>query len=77
MIRQDRALSRISGPKRDGGTGGRRKLHNDELHSLIREAGQVVRMGDKRINMLVGNSQKEIQLGRPKCRLKEMSSAGD
>jgi hypothetical protein len=32
-IRQNRALRRISGPKRDEAIGGRRKLHNDELHS--------------------------------------------
>jgi hypothetical protein len=30
----NRALRRIFGPKRDEVTGGWRKLHNEELHSL-------------------------------------------
>jgi hypothetical protein len=50
---------RIFGPKRDGVTGGRRKLHNEELHNLysspsiiriiksrrMRWAGHVARIG--------------------------------
>jgi hypothetical protein len=31
---ENRALRRIFGPKRDGVTGGWRKLHNKELHNL-------------------------------------------
>jgi hypothetical protein len=31
---ENRLLRRIFGPKRDGGTGGWRKLHNEELHNL-------------------------------------------
>jgi hypothetical protein len=31
---ENRALKRIFGPKRDGVTGGWRKLHNEELHNL-------------------------------------------
>jgi hypothetical protein len=30
---ENRVLSRIFGPKRDGVTGGRRKLYNEELHN--------------------------------------------
>jgi hypothetical protein len=55
-------LRRIFGLKRDGVTGGWRKLHNDELHALyswpsiiiiiksmrMRWAGRMVRMGEKR-----------------------------
>jgi hypothetical protein len=55
-------LRRIFGPKRDRVTGGRRKLHNEELHnvysspSIIRIiksrriwwAGHVARMGEKK-----------------------------
>jgi hypothetical protein len=55
-------LLRTFGPKRDGVTGGWRKLHNKELHNLysstniirniksgrMRWAGHVVRMGEKR-----------------------------
>jgi hypothetical protein len=55
-------LGRIFGPKRDGVTGGWRKLHNEELHNLyaspsiiriiksrmMRWAGHVARMGEKR-----------------------------
>jgi hypothetical protein len=54
-----RVLSRIFGPKRDEVIGGRRKLHNEKLHSLysspsiirmmksewIRWAGHVARLG--------------------------------
>jgi hypothetical protein len=58
---QNRALSRIFGPKRDGVTGEWRKLHNEELSDLnssntpgvvrsrrLRWAGHVARMGEKR-----------------------------
>jgi hypothetical protein len=31
---ENRVLRRIFGPKRDRVTGGRRKLHNEELHNL-------------------------------------------
>jgi hypothetical protein len=55
-------LRRIFGPKRDGVTGGWRKLHNEELHNLysspsiitiinsrrMRWAGHVARMGEKK-----------------------------
>jgi hypothetical protein len=56
---ENRVLRRIFGPKRDGVTGGWRKLHNEELHDLysspsririikskrMRCAGHVARMG--------------------------------
>jgi hypothetical protein len=60
---ENRVLRRILGPKRDKMAGGWRKLHNEGLHSLysspsiirkiksrrMRWAGNVARMGDKRI----------------------------
>jgi hypothetical protein len=56
---ENRVLRRIFGPKRDGVTGGWKKLHNEELHNLysspsiiriiksrrMRWAGHVARMG--------------------------------
>jgi hypothetical protein len=33
-VSENRVLRRIFGPKRDGVTGGWRKLHNEELHDL-------------------------------------------
>jgi hypothetical protein len=61
---ENRMLGRIYGPKRDEVTGGRRKLHNEELRNLysyysprivrmiksrkIRWAGHVARVGKKR-----------------------------
>jgi hypothetical protein len=73
-------LRRIFGPKRDGVTGGWRKLHNEELHNLycspsiiriiksrrMRWAGYVARMGEKRnvYRLLVGKRP----LGRPRRR---------
>jgi hypothetical protein len=75
---------RIFGPKRDEVTGGWRKLHNEELHSLysspsiigmiksrkMRWAGHVARMGEKRnaYGVLVGRSEVKRPLGRPRCR---------
>jgi hypothetical protein len=58
---ENRVLRRIFGAKRNGVTGGRRKLHNEELHNLysspsiiriiksrrMRWAGHVARMGEK------------------------------
>jgi hypothetical protein len=73
-------LRRIFGPKRDGVTGGWRKLHNEELHDLysspsiirimksrrMRRVGHVLRMGEKRnvYRLLVGNSEGKRLLGR-------------
>jgi hypothetical protein len=59
---ENRVLKRIFGPKRDGVTGGWRKLHNEELHDLysspsiiriiksrkMRWAGHMARMGGRR-----------------------------
>jgi hypothetical protein len=77
----------IFGPKRDGVTGGRRKLHNEELHNLysppsiiriiksrrMRWAGHVARMGEKRnvYRLLVGTLEGKRPLGRPRRRWKD------
>jgi hypothetical protein len=53
---ENRVLRRIFGPKRDGVTGGWRKLHKEELHNLyssrsmirIIKSGHVARMREKR-----------------------------
>jgi hypothetical protein len=81
---ENRVLRRIFGPKRDEVTGGWRKLHNEELHSLystpsiirvinarrMKWAGQVVCMGEVRgaCNILVGRPEGRRPLGRPRCR---------
>jgi transcription termination factor 2 len=73
---------RILGPKRDGVTGGWRKLHNEELHNLyssssiiriitsrrMRWAGHVARMEEKRnvYRLLVGKPEGKRPLGRPR-----------
>jgi hypothetical protein len=70
---EKRVLRRILEPKRDGVTGGWRKLHNEELHDLysspniiriiksrrMRWVGHVVRMGEKRnaYRLLVGKPE--------------------
>jgi hypothetical protein len=75
---------RIFGPKRDGVTGGWRKLHNEELHNLysspsiiriikprrMRWVGHVARMGEKRnvYRLLVGKPKGKRPLGRPRHR---------
>jgi hypothetical protein len=75
---------RIFGPKRDGVTGGWRKLHNKGLHNLysspsmiriiksrrMRWAGHLARMGKKRnvCRLLVGKPEGKRPLGRPRHR---------
>jgi hypothetical protein len=75
---------RIYGPKRDGMTGGWRKLHNEELHNLysspsiiriikprrMRLAGHVAQMGEERnvYRLLEGKPEGKRPLGRPKHR---------
>jgi hypothetical protein len=39
----NRVLRRILGPKRDGVTGGWRKLHNEELHNLY-SSSRIIRI---------------------------------
>jgi hypothetical protein len=75
-------MRRIFGPKRDGVTGGWRKLHNEELYNLytspsiiriiksrrMRWAGHAARMGEKRnvYMLLVGKPEGKRPLGRPR-----------
>jgi hypothetical protein len=74
---------RIFGPKRDEATGGWRKLHNEELHSLftspsiiriikswMRWTGLIARMPKKRIaySKLVGKPESKKLLGKPRRR---------
>jgi hypothetical protein len=77
-------LRRIFGPRRDGVTGGWRKLHNEELHNLyfspsiiriiksrrMRWAGHVARMGERRnaYRLLVGKPEGKRPVGRPRRR---------
>jgi hypothetical protein len=79
---ENRVLRRIFGPKRDGVTGGWRKLHNEELHNLysspsiiriiksrrMRWAGHVARIGGKRnvYVLLVRKPEGKRPLGRPR-----------
>jgi hypothetical protein len=81
---ENRLLRRIFGPRRDGVTGGWRKLHNEELHNLysspgiiriieskrMRWAGHVARLGEKRdvYRLLVGKPEGKRPLGRPRRR---------
>jgi hypothetical protein len=81
---ENSVLRRIFGPKRDEGTGGWRKLHNEELHNLysspsiirmmksrkMRWAGHAARMGEKKnaYRILVGNPEGKRPLWRPRRR---------
>jgi hypothetical protein len=81
---ENRLLRRIFGPKRDGVTGGWRKLYKEELHNLysspiiiriiksrrMRWAGHVARMGEKRnmYRLLVGKPEGKRPLRRPRRR---------
>jgi hypothetical protein len=73
----NRLLRRMFGPKRNGLTGGWRKLHNLYSSSSIiriiksrrmRWMGHVARMGEKRnvYRLLVGKPEGKRQLGRPR-----------
>jgi hypothetical protein len=77
-------LRRIFGPKKDGVTGGWRKLQNEDFHNLysspsiiriiksrrMRWAGHVARMGEKRnvYRLLEGKPEGKRPLGRPRHR---------
>ena len=81
---ENRVLRRIFGPKRDGVTGGWRKLHNEELNDLycspnivrvikwrrMRWAGHVARMEEGRgvHRVLVEKPEGKRPLGRPRRR---------
>jgi hypothetical protein len=81
---ENKLLRRIFGPKRNGVTGGWRKLHNEELHNLYSSpstiriiksrrmtwAGNVVQMGEKRnvYRLMVGKPEGKRPLGRPRRR---------
>ena len=84
---ENRVLKRIFGPKGDGITGERRKLHNEELNDLytspnivrmiksrrMRWAGHVARMEEGRgvHKVLVGKPEGKRSFGRPRCRWKD------
>jgi hypothetical protein len=57
---ENRALGRIFGPKRNEVIRGWGKLHNEVL---LRSAGHVARMGEKRIAC-------RILVGKPECETK-------
>jgi hypothetical protein len=76
-------LRRIFGPRRDEVTGGWRKLHKEELHSLysssskiriiksrrMKWAGHVTRMEERNgYRLLVGKLEGKRPLGRPRCK---------
>jgi hypothetical protein len=81
---ENRVLRRIFGLKKDEGIGGRKKLHNEELHNLhsssniirmiksrrMRWEGHVAQMGERRnaYRILVGKPEGKRPLGRPRHR---------
>jgi hypothetical protein len=81
---ENRVLRRIFGPKRDEVTGGWRKLHNEELHSLYSSPSRIIiiksrrtictrhvaRMGEMRnkYRILVGKPEGKRPPGRPRLR---------
>jgi transcription termination factor 2 len=81
---ENRVLRRIFRPRRDGVTGGWRKLYNEELHNLcslrsiirilksrrMTWAGHMARMEEMRnvYRLLVGKPEGKRPLGKPSCR---------
>jgi hypothetical protein len=47
---EKRVLRRILGPKRDGVTGGWRKLHNEELHNLYSSLSIIIIIKSRRMS---------------------------
>ena len=81
MVFDNRVLRRVFEPKRDEVTGEWRKLHNEDLYSLLnivrvvksrrmRWVGHVARMGEGRCvrRVLVGIPEGKRPLGRPRRR---------
>jgi hypothetical protein len=62
MVFENRELRRIIGPKRDGVTGGWRKLHNEELHDLY-SSPSIIKIIKSKIIGLVGNVER-IEKGK-------------
>jgi hypothetical protein len=60
---ENRMLRRIFGPKRDEGTGGWRKLHNEELHNLY-SSPNIIRMIKSRSMRWTG---RVARLGKEEC----------
>jgi hypothetical protein len=85
---ENRVLRRIFGPERDEATGEWRRLRNEELNdpysspnitwviksTLMRWAGHVARMGEKRgvYRILVGRPEAKRPLGRPRHRWEDI-----
>jgi hypothetical protein len=46
---EDRVLWRISGPRKDEVMGGKRKLHNEELHNLYSSPNIISKIKSKRM----------------------------
>ena len=81
---ENMVLRRIFGPKKDGVTGGWRRLHNEELNDLsssrnivrviesrrMRWEGHVARMGARRgvYRVFVGKPEGKSPIGRPRRR---------
>jgi hypothetical protein len=80
----NRVLRRIFGPKKDELTGGRRKLHNEELCDLYSSTSILRMVKSRRMRwvchvarmrkqknayiILVGKQEGKRPLGRPRCR---------
>jgi hypothetical protein len=71
----NRLLSRIFGLKRDKGTGGWRKIHNEELHDLYSSPSLIKMIKSRRMRwaghvyrIFVGKPEGRRPLGRPRCR---------
>jgi hypothetical protein len=68
---ENRVLRRIFGPKRDGVTGGWRKLHNEELHNLYSSPSiiRIIKLRRMRwARHVVRKPEGKRPLGRPRRR---------
>jgi hypothetical protein len=72
---ENRVLRRIFGPKRDGVTGGWRKLYNEELHNLYSSPSIIRIIKSRRMRheknvykLLVRKPEGKRPLGRPRRR---------
>jgi hypothetical protein len=61
---ENRVLRRIFGPKRDGVTGGWRKLHNEELHNLYSSPNVMTFVQEDEVGRTCGTNEEEGEVYR-------------
>jgi hypothetical protein len=70
---ENRVLSRIFGPKRDGVTGGWRKLYNEELHNLYSSPSIIRIIKSKRMRWVDEKNHWNIEIFMNKAHINSLN----